>query len=92
MTFACEGYGYKLVNRYEFFRLPLGMNGSDDALANRAAEQRLQDRVRKIGGTYVLYDPADDGEGFLLVGNNANELDAEFMAHHGFELKGNENA
>lgn len=91
MTFACESYGYKIASRYDFFRLPLDMNGSDDPLANRAAARKLLGRVTIQEGSYVLYDPADDGDGFLLVGNNANNLDAEFMAHHGFELKGNEN-
>jgi len=74
-----KALGYRLVSRDCFNALtPEDMNsGVDEAkvLSN------LKARVAVIPGAYVLYDPSDDGNGWLLVGDRKEDLAAETVDH-----------
>jgi len=62
-----ESYDYKLVTRAEFETacdVPKG----------------LRERAAALSGEFVIYDPLDDDEGYLLIGNDAEALAAECVA------------
>lgn len=74
-----KAIGYQLVSRECFEALtPEDMNsGVDEAKALLG----LKARVAAIPGAYVLYDPNDDGEGWLLVGDSKEALATETLNH-----------
>jgi len=51
-----ESYDYKVVTLQEF------MQASDKP-------EGLLERANKYQGEYILYDPNDDSEGFMIVGS-----------------------
>ncbi len=59
-----ESYGYKLVCRDKFCK-------ATDVPAG------LLVRADKIAGLWVVYDPDDDDEGFMLIGNDQHALAKE---------------
>lgn len=63
-----ESYDFKLVSRGDFESAGDVPNG-------------LRDRVEGRDGAFVVYDPLDDDEGFLLVGDDAESLAAEAVSH-----------
>ena len=50
-------------------------------LANGYTLKGLKRRVRNIAGRHIVYDPLDDGDGFLLVGDDLSALLAETVNH-----------
>lgn len=68
---AIRSYGYKLVTWQEFQEA----TDRPDGLLNRAIlTSQIAERID------VIYDPDDDGDGWLLVGNR-NEIVRETAAH-----------
>jgi hypothetical protein len=61
-------YDYKLVSRAEF-----------DAATDLPAG--LRERASQYEGSWVVYDPLNDDEGFLLVGNDREALAKEAYEH-----------
>lgn len=59
-----ESYGYKLVTRAEF-----------EAATDRP--QGLLERANQYPGAFVVYDPNDDYEGWMLIGDDAEKLAQE---------------
>lgn len=63
-----ERYGYKLVDRPMFEAatdLPTG----------------LLERAASTPGAYVVYDPDDNDEGFMLIRDNKDQLAKEAWEH-----------
>lgn len=56
-----ESYGYKLVTWDEF----VSADDRPDGLLNRAEVYYMEEPFE-----YIVYDPADDHTGFMLVGND----------------------
>lgn len=56
-------------------------NGYRVGLKVTLAKDTLQPRMRDYAGTYAIDDPHDDEEGFVLVGNNRNDLVTEAFLH-----------
>jgi len=65
-----ESYGYKLVTRAEFEVA----TDKPEGLAERAAPFMETN-------SFVIYDPADDCDGFMIWGDFAHELASECCAH-----------
>lgn len=63
-----EFNGYRLDNRKEFMQL---------------ATPGLIKRVEEQPGDYVLWDPNNDDNGFLIAGFDPVELEQEFINHFG---------
>ncbi len=61
-----ESYDFKLVPRAQF-----------DAATD--VPYGLRERASAIPGSWVLYDPLDDAEGFLLVGDDPAALAREIV-------------
>lgn len=57
-----EAYGYKIVPSLDFY------NNEKDVPAG------LRKRAASYRGSFVLYDPDDDDEGFLLIGDDPEQL------------------
>ena len=57
-------WGYALHNRVDFAKL---------------APKKLLERANKYQGNWVLWDPQDDEQGFLLVGDKPDELIKEWF-------------
>lgn len=77
--FNCETYGYKLVTREQF----LSATDRPEFLLERA---QGNDPRGEFGNqedlthyTFVVYDPDDDYEGWMLWGDDPNVLDTETM-------------
>lgn len=68
-----SSYGYKLVTVAEFNAAP----DVPDGLRVRVAEN-----LRRWPGKFVVYDPNDDCEGFLLVGPDRDALAKETVQHN----------
>ena len=62
-------YGFKLVTRAEF-------DAATDVPAGTTREV-----VRRLGGAFVVYDPADDDQGWLLVGDDRAALARETVEY-----------
>lgn len=85
MTYKSEKFGFKIVDRATFFAGP-GIQcfaGAKHVSAEVIAEQHaladkeLMERAAEYPGAYVLYDPEDDQDGFMLVGDDPQELDQD---------------
>jgi hypothetical protein len=80
-------YGFRIVTREAFFSDAVRIEpykGSPNLTAARIAALHAQEtadlktRARgNPGGAYVLFDPDDDAEGFLLQGDDADALERE---------------
>jgi hypothetical protein len=76
-------FGFRILPRNEFMAIDRleGLVGcpnltEDEILEHdRRSAAQLKERAAKYEGAFVLYDPEDDGDGFLLVGNDPEELD-----------------
>lgn len=68
---SLEPFGLCLVTRAEFME-------SDPAefafIRNEDTLAALRERVNTAPGSFVVYDPEDDGDGWLLVGDDPDEL------------------
>lgn len=77
---ALEDYGYRIRTYEGFMSGAVDFHGLDGCQHMSAAEiQRQHDETRENlrkraslhEGTHVVYDPNDDGDGWLLVGDEA---------------------
>lgn len=66
-------HGYKLVTRAEFEAATDVPAGSTREVVRRVAA--------KWGGAFVVYDPNDDDNGWLLVGGDRSALARETVEH-----------
>ncbi len=80
-VFECENQGFKLEPRAEFEAYG-ELSGTGNAEHDAAETAKLKARVAGLDGDFVLYDPADDSDGFLLVGDDAGELDRLWLADY----------
>lgn len=66
-------YGYEIADRNEAEaggRMPAG----------------LKERMSEYPGKFILFDPHDDWEGFCLVGDDVDNLAAEFVKNSGINF------
>jgi len=76
MSYKVETYGFRIVARSEFMAGPgIKPYGEDATVANAEQNELIVKRAAQIPGAFVLYDPSDDAEGFMLTGDDADELD-----------------
>jgi len=47
------------------------------------AQPLLVERAKEYDGEFVLWDPNDDEQGYLIVGSDQDELAFEFINHFG---------
>ncbi|ESY35734.1 hypothetical protein NKK48_30335 [Mesorhizobium sp. C386A] len=66
MTDVITNNGYRLDARAEF---------------ERQASPALVTRAKAYPGIFVLWDPNDDDDGYLIVGDSSIELEKEFTTH-----------
>ena len=52
-----------------------------DALAADDLPEGMDERVNEYPGAFVIYDPDGGEEGFMIAGDNVNELIAEAVEH-----------
>lgn len=80
------GQGFRLVSRETFLNglveiaCYAGATSMDSAAIEQAHAEQLafaQQRVEPLPGSYVIYNPEEDGEGWLLVGDDPAALYAE---------------
>lgn len=64
-----ESYDFRLVTRAAFDKAEDVPHG-------------LRERVALLPGAFVVYDPLDDDEGFLLVSDDVNAIAAETVREH----------
>lgn len=69
-----EALGYELVRVEDF------MDRAPSNLVNRFREDC------EGNGDWVLYDPFDNEDGFMVCGESEQELLDEFNAHHGQQV------
>ncbi len=74
-----ESYNGAVHKRSEF-------NAAVDAAMAPAIAKALKARAAQFEGDYVLWDPENDEEGFLLVGNDADVLARAALDHHSLEV------
>ena len=72
-----NSYGYRLLS-YDKYMLYLFNH--NDKVINQALKQRIN-RFINHPVKWVIYDPNDDDEGFLLMGNNKKELIQEAVVY-----------
>lgn len=65
-----ERYGYKLVERIKF----------EEEAAKNPNHHGLLHRASKFLGPWVIYDPSDDDEGYLIVGYDPEKMASEAVA------------
>ncbi len=74
--------GFRIVPRRFVFELPF-MNGFEgaasltpeqQAMAHRKEELALMERVSQQPGNFVIYQPHADADGFVLVGDDRDQL------------------
>lgn len=83
MAYRSEAFGYRVLHREEFFAIDKleGLTGAtslsveEAAQLDRQAAVKLKERAKQFDGAFVIYDPASDEDGFMLVGNDPDELD-----------------
>lgn len=63
-----ESYGYRLDSRADF-----------ETMAATAGLSGLVKRATAFPGSHVLWDPAGGEDGYMLVGDNPDELAAELV-------------
>jgi hypothetical protein len=65
-----EQHGYRISSRYDF--LSSTTNLIADSCVDEDGEEflALKDRARQFDGEWIIYDPEDNSEGWLLVGND----------------------
>ncbi|MER8983937.1 hypothetical protein [Mesorhizobium sp. M0843] len=51
------------------------------AVFERQASTALVTRAKAYEGIFVLWDPNDDDDGYLIVGDSSIELEKEFTTH-----------
>lgn len=66
--------GYAALTRDSFFNSAIPFNPLNDAEANARELALLRERAANWEGAFVLYDPADDAEGFMLIGDDVDAL------------------
>jgi len=72
--------GYKLATRAEFD----AAGDVPEGIREREASIPFGDAAGKGQGLFIVYDPNDDNEGWLLVGDDADELANETVAERIF--------
>jgi hypothetical protein len=75
-----EALAYQIVARNDFLNGTIKMDNGIPEICEEALAG-LRSRVKKYPGAFVLFDPCADDEGFLLVGDNPNEL-AQIAVDH----------
>lgn len=85
-TYKCQAEGFQILER-EQFKAYATLNGYqlDEAGPDCEELAKLKERVEEQDGDYVLYDPDDNSDGFLLVGNDPKLLD-DLWAQHWEEI------
>lgn len=89
MPYKCEDFGFKIVPKTEILSSDVlecyrgAPHQTAEKIAAMHAENsaKLRERVSQYPGAYVLFSPDDDHEGFVLIGDDQEELDALFMTH-----------
>jgi len=80
--YEVETFGFRIADRATFMAGPdIRPYGDEDATANARQSDLLVERAAAIDGAYVLYDPDDDADGFMLIGDDPHELDRKAMEH-----------
>lgn len=80
--YRVESYGFRIADRATFMADPaIRPYGEEHAAGNARQGDLLVARASAIPGAYVLYDPDDDAEGFMLIGDDPHELDREGFEH-----------
>lgn len=89
MSLKSESYGYRIVPRAEIFSTIAlqcyagATRLTTEVIAIMHAEQSLalMQRVAKLPGEFVLFNPDGDAEDFVLIGDSIAGLDAEAFEH-----------
>ncbi|PZR93558.1 MAG: hypothetical protein DI537_10605 [Stutzerimonas stutzeri] len=69
-----EAYGFKIMPRADF------LSATSNLIADCCVDQdgklfeALKVRAGKTDGAFVLFDPEDDDDGWLLIGDDADAL------------------
>jgi len=72
-----HGFGLRVLPREQFLTDTFDYNPFDNAADNASELVLLRDRAAKYEGQFVVYDPSDGEEGWLLVGDDFAGLCAE---------------
>lgn len=81
--------GYKLVRREQFMQLPVRMSTYGGATMSPEEKTRryaaivakLRARATQFPGAWLVYDPHSDADGWLLVGDDPQQLVLDTLAH-----------
>lgn len=69
-----ENHGYRIASRYDFLSSTTNLIAASCVDEDGQEFLALQDRARQHPGEWIIYDPEDDSDGWLLVGNDLDYL------------------
>jgi hypothetical protein len=69
-----ESYGFRILPRADFLDAKTNLIEKCGVDQDGHLFEALKARASKINGAFILFDPDDSDEGWLLVGDDADQL------------------